>query len=86
MNEIIEESNLTKIGEVFNQFSPHGVTGIFLLQESHLSAHSWPEKNYLALDLFSCIPLQNIVELEQIIRKNIGIVRIDFKMIERGEI
>lgn len=31
-----------------------GVTGFFLLSESHLSFHSYPENNYIAVDIFTC--------------------------------
>ena len=31
-----------------------GVTGIFLLSESHASFHSYPENSFLAIDIFSC--------------------------------
>jgi S-adenosylmethionine decarboxylase len=31
-----------------------GVTGLFLLSESHASYHSYPEFGYLAIDVFTC--------------------------------
>jgi S-adenosylmethionine decarboxylase len=38
----------------YHKFNPHGLTGVLLLAESHISFHSWPEFKYLALDVFSC--------------------------------
>jgi len=36
-------------------FGPgHGVTGMALLAESHISIHSWPEHRYAAVDIFLC--------------------------------
>lgn len=31
-----------------------GVTGFFLLSESHCSYHTYPENNYIAIDIFTC--------------------------------
>ena len=34
---------------------PNGaVTLVLILAESHLSIHTWPEENLIAIDLFSC--------------------------------
>ena len=32
----------------------HGVTGVLLLAESHISIHTWPETGYAAVDIFLC--------------------------------
>ena len=31
-----------------------GVTGVVLLSESHISIHTWPERDYAAIDIFMC--------------------------------
>ena len=38
----------------FRRFEPHGVTGVVVVSESHLSIHTWPEANYAAVDVFTC--------------------------------
>lgn len=42
------------VGAAFHRFSPQGVTGFLLLEESHISVHTWPERRYAAADLYSC--------------------------------
>jgi S-adenosylmethionine decarboxylase len=43
----------------FHQFLPWGVTGFLLLEESHISLHTWVEERYAALDIFSCGTVDN---------------------------
>ncbi len=31
-----------------------GITGVAILAESHISIHTWPELDYIALDIFVC--------------------------------
>lgn len=38
-----------------HRFSPYGgVSGVIVLAESHISIHTWPERGYVALDIFMC--------------------------------
>jgi S-adenosylmethionine decarboxylase len=43
------------VGSHFHSFgSAHGVTGVVLLAESHISIHTWPESDFAAVDIFMC--------------------------------
>jgi len=44
----------TVINSTFHHFSPFGVSGVVVIQESHLAIHTWPEYGYAAVDLFTC--------------------------------
>ena len=44
----------TIVQEVFHLFNPHGVSGVVVIAESHLTIHTWPEYGYAAVDLFTC--------------------------------
>ena len=46
--------NYEILGEVEHVFQPEGYTFLFLLSESHLSVHTFPEKKYLSFDLYTC--------------------------------
>ena len=38
-----------------HQFSESGgISGVAVLAESHISVHTWPERNYAAFDVFMC--------------------------------
>lgn len=44
----------TVINHCFHQFSPHGVSGVVVIAESHIAVHTWPEHRYCAIDIFTC--------------------------------
>lgn len=50
----VKLSGATVIQPFFHQFSPHGVTGVVVVAESHFCLHTWPEYGYCALDIFTC--------------------------------
>jgi len=38
-----------------HHFQPNGgISGVVVLSESHISIHTWPERNFAALDIFMC--------------------------------
>jgi len=37
-----------------SKFPPHGVSGVVVISESHISTHTWPEYGYVALDIYTC--------------------------------
>ena len=52
--EAVKLSNATIVKPVFHHFSPHGVSGVVVIAESHFTIHTWPEYGYCALDIFTC--------------------------------
>lgn len=39
----------------FHHFGPDGgVSGVVVLAESHISIHTWPERDFAAIDIFMC--------------------------------
>jgi S-adenosylmethionine decarboxylase len=42
------------VDSVFEPFVPQGISGVVVIEESHLAIHTWPEACYAAVDLFTC--------------------------------
>jgi S-adenosylmethionine decarboxylase len=52
IDSLIQKYQLTNVGEAYHQFENGGFTAVVCLTESHLSIHTWPEKNYVTFDIF----------------------------------
>jgi len=57
-NKLIQDLRLHPAAEAqWHQFPvTHGITGMLLLEESHLTVHTFPEHGTLCLNLFCCRP------------------------------
>jgi S-adenosylmethionine decarboxylase len=57
---LVARHGLTAVGQCVHQFAPRdehpqaGLTGVWLLAESHLAVHTWPELGRVTLDVFVC--------------------------------
>ena len=54
LRETAEHIGATVVNDAFYQFTPHGVSGVVIIAESHLAIHTWPEHNYASVDVFTC--------------------------------
>lgn len=77
------EAGATIVAEVLHAYSPHGVTGVVVIEESHLSLHTWPEEGYAAVDFYTCgkVAVERAVAL---LGKALGATRVDVMAVERG--
>jgi len=61
--------NLTILFKTGHNFTPYGFTRVYVLSESHVIFHSWPENQYLNIDLLSCKKILPINEIRVIAQK-----------------
>lgn len=54
LRKAAKNANMTILGEESFKFNPQGFTGLLLLSESHISIHTYPERGYAAIDVFTC--------------------------------
>lgn len=54
LDTICYRHDFTVIQSISKEFDPIGLSIIYLLTESHISIHTFPERNYLALDIYTC--------------------------------
>ena len=62
----------------------HGVTGVALLAESHLSIHTWPEHGYAAVDIFLCGAKHDLDAALQALVTGLGAQGCDERRLTRG--
>ena len=75
---------LTVIKEICHEFEPQGTTHIWLLSESHMSVHTWPESNFFAIDIFTCGKEGNPGAVLDYIKDNLDIINCTINEKSRG--
>lgn len=86
MIEAARVTGATVVGEIFHHFSPHGVSGVVVIAESHLSIHTWPEYRYAAVDLFTCGREIDPYKGFELLKDSLGSEFFFVREVKRGEI
>ena len=70
----------------FHHFTPNGgVSGVVVLAESHISIHTWPERNFAAVDIFMCGACDPHLSIP-ILRRAFAPERVDLDEQRRGRV
>lgn len=49
-----KHAKATIVDVVFHNFNPNGISGVIVIQESHLAIHTWPEHRFASVDIYTC--------------------------------
>ena len=84
MTEAALECGATIVQKCFHLFTPHGVSGVIIISESHLAIHTWPELGYAAVDLFTCGDKCDPKVSYEFLRKMFNSKKATFTELKRG--
>ncbi len=55
LRECVDRCEATLLHIHLHHFTPNGgISGVAVLAESHISVHTWPERDFAAFDIFMC--------------------------------
>ncbi len=54
MRDSVDAAGATLLHIHLHRFTPTGISGVAVLAESHISVHTWPERQFAAFDVFMC--------------------------------
>jgi len=54
ISDAITENGMTIIDQMTHVFGGLAFTAVWLLQESHFTIHTYPERNYVSMDCYTC--------------------------------
>lgn len=84
MHEAAKRANATIVSEEFHKFNPWGISGAIIIQESHLTIHTWPEYQYAAVDLFTCGESLDLFKAMEYLKEKLECDSMEYTNVARG--
>jgi S-adenosylmethionine decarboxylase len=84
MLDAVKLAGGTIVTDTFHTFSPHGVSGVVVIAESHVALHTWPEHSYAAVDVFSCGVSLNHDAIAEYLRQAFAAAACEHRRFSRG--
>jgi S-adenosylmethionine decarboxylase len=81
--QAIEYSNSTLIKYIDHKFVPQGYTLLMVLADSSLILHSWPEEQYICVEIFTCTEKSNPIKGLKYLRGKFKPEKFEIHNIER---
>lgn len=84
LREACRCGNLRLDKVLIHEFSPHGVSGVAIIAESHITIHTWPEYEFVAVDIYSSNSDADIDEVAKVIKSAFSPCHANQVKIKRG--
>lgn len=85
LDEVVRELGLVVVGrpQCHTFPPPGGVTALYLLAESHLAIHTFPEANFASVDLYCCRP-HAALDWRELLARYLGASQVELRSFARG--
>lgn len=84
LTEAARRSGATIVETLFHEYNPHGLSGVIVIAESHISIHTWPEYGYASVDFFTCGERVNPWEGCRYLEQGLGCTSLYTREFDRG--
>ena len=91
LTDLVDELGMTRLGgpEIYaapaNAIKdPGGWTGVVILQESHISIHTFPARGFLSADVYTCQNGLDIDVIRYYMRERFGVTDDEINFLKRG--
>lgn len=84
IQKLADQINAKVLRVYVHEFIPHGYSCIAQISTSHIALHTWPELQFVAIDIFSCSSQINVGASVSLARDLFGSRRVVYQESLRG--